>query len=396
MRSITKWGRATRVVGLAVLVSLAAGSAPQQADARPAAMPGVQLVPAWGGLKLNRPICFTNNGTDAFLCEQTGRIVRVQDAGGKPSTSTYMDMTSMVDSTGQGGVLCMAFHPQFKNNGRFFVSYLAKGSGGAKFEFRVAEFQGTPTAGNPASQSIILRIPKKRNTHQAGGIDFGPDGHLYIAMGDGMEKRVDKQLEVQKATSQLGKIYAVDVSTPKAPKPAPTNKWASSGGLLAWIYAYGYRNPWRFDWDTKDRMWTVEPGMKGATSQEWISEIVKGGNGRWPHYEGSRRRAEVPGDPTGTPVAPAFTYSAADTGGDNSGVGGKFYKGTAIPALAGKFVFCDYMQGDIYAIDLTSGKGTGWTTIGKCKGPADIGRDAAGELYVCAIDSGIIYKLTAK
>ena len=302
-----------------------------------------------------------------------------------------------VNATGQGGILGLAFHPQFASNGRFFVSYLANGSGGHKFEFRVSEFQGTPTTCNPSSEKPLVRVGKKRNTHQAGGLAFGPDGMLYVGIGDGMEKQPQKQLVSQQPNSLLGKILRMDVSAPGVAKPAAGNPWMNMQGVDGRIYAYGYRNPWRFDWDARGSLWTVEPGMKGPTSQEWIAQVVAGGNGRWPMYEGTRRRPEFPSEPSGKPIAPAFTYGSAQFGGgDTCGVAGKFYKGKRAPALAGKFVFCDYTQGSVMAIDLSSGRGTGLTELGRCKGPADIGADADGELYICAIDAGLIYTIAGK
>ena len=393
MRSTTTWGRAGRIAGFALLAILALGTVPQQADAKPAPQAGVQLTPALGGRTFNRPICVTHNGTaDMYVCEQTtGKILRV--SGGQ--VTTYLNLQSRIASGGQGGLLCLAFHPKFPADGRFFVSYLAPGVGGAKFEMRVCEFRGTAAAGDPASERPVLRAPKKRFIHNAGGLAFGPDGMLYVSVGDNGPKSVQEQLQVQQPSSKFGKFLAYDVSTPTQPKPAPTNPWATKGGDIAYIYAYGFRNPWRFDWDSQGRLWTVEPGMKGPTSREWIIEVKRGGNGRWPHFEGDRHRAEIPGAPSGTPIAPTFVYGQADTGGDNAGVGGRFYKGQGVPALAGKYVFADYNQGDVYAINLAQGKAS-WTTIGKCKGPADIGTDAAGELYVCAIDAGIVYKITGK
>lgn len=399
MRSTNDWGRATRWAGIAVLVTLAFGATPQQADAKPVPVAGVQLVPAWPGVKFNRPIAMTSSGATCFIAEQEGRILRIGKFGGNgpvPQPAVYMDMKSRVDSTGQGGVLSMALHPQFQSNGRFFISYLAPGTGGHKFEYRVCEFQGNAAAGNLASERPIVRLGKKRNTHQAGGIAFGPDGMLYVGIGDGMDPRPEDQMVVQSPKSKLGKFLRIDVSTPNTPKPPADNPWATLGDEFPLIWAYGFRNPWRFDWDSKGRLWAVEPGMKGPTSQEWIIEVKRGSNGRWPYYEGNRKRPEVPGEPRPPAVAPAFSYNGLDTGGDNCGIGGKFYRGKRLPALAGKFIFCDFMRGTVYSLDLSSGTGTGWSALGQCKGPADIGQDAEGELYISAIESGVVYTLMAK
>lgn len=404
---VNEGGRRMRhFVGVSMLAALAMTAfgicmATQPADARPDPQPGVQLKQAWPGTLFQRPICVTNDGTSVFVCQQGGLILRLDKYSGSgpvPKPTVYLDLTKRVVATGQGGVLGMAFHPQFKSNGRFFVSYLAKGTdtANAKFEFRVCEYKGNATIGNPTSEQKIVSVFKKRHAHQAGGIGFGPDGMLYVAIGDGMNKKPDDQWVSQNATSKLGKILRYDVSTPGKPKAPADNPWAKEGGPYVWIWSYGYRNPWRFDWDAQGRMWTAEPGTKGPTSCEWIVQVKKGGNARWPKYEGDRARPEITNKLASPELPPAFVYGGADTGGDNAVVGGKFYRGKRLPALAGRYIFCDYMQKEVYALDLSSGRGRRWTVIGKCKGPADVGRDADGELYVCAIDEGIVYALHAR
>ena len=395
-----------RVIGSSILVAmvmtlLGVGTPTRQVDARPDPQPGVKLEQAWPGTLFQRPICVTNDGASVFVCQQGGLILRLDKyigSGPVPKLTVYLDLTQRVDASGQGGVLGMAFHPQFASNGRFFVSYLAKGTDtkDAKFEFRVCEYSGSRLVGDPNSEQKLVSVFKKRNTHQAGGIEFGPDGMLYVAIGDGMEKQPKRQWVSQEATSKLGKILRYDVSTPGKPKPPADNPWVEHGGPYVWIWSYGYRNPWRFDWDAKGRMWTAEPGTKGPTSCEWIVEVKKGGNARWPKYEGDRRRPEISNPLAPPELPPAFVYGGADTGGDNAVVGGKFYRGKRVPALAGRYIFCDYMQKEVYALDLSSGRGRRWTVIGSCKGPADVGRDADGELYVCDIDAGIVYTIHAR
>lgn len=393
------------LIRVAVLSALLGALTP--ADARPEALPGVQLVPAFGGLKLTNPICVTNNGTDTFICEQAGRILRAATKGDATSVSLYLDIQSKVINQGQGGLLCLAFHPKFPADGRLFVSYLAKGPsrdpvGKDRFQLRVSSFRGTATQATPTSERVLLRVDMKRPMHQAGGLAFGPDGALYVSTGDDAAKRFDEQKAVQDSRVRLGKILAFDVSTPGHRKPAPGNFWFKHGGAVADIFSYGFRNPWRFDWDDQGRLWTVEPGLKGLTSREWVIEAKNGHNARWPFYEGDRKRRKAgTAEPRSPTVKPAFVYGGAEAAGrtasrDTAGVGGKFYRGKAVPTLKGKFIFCDVVQGDVYALDLSSGKGTDWRVIGSCKGPADIGRDAAGELYVCAFEEGAVYKIVPK
>ena len=371
----------------------------------PAVQSGVQLVPAFGGRAFNRPICVTHNGTDTFVCEQTtGKILRVQqDKAGKTKVSTYVDLGSKLSTGGQGGLLGLAFHPKFATEGRFFVSYLAPGpakdpNGFDRFQLRVSELRGTATAGDRSSEKLVVWANKKRNTHNGGGLAFSPDGMLYLSVGDGGGAQADELLAVQRAETMLGRFFAFDVSTPFKPKAAPTNKWADTQGAIGYLFAYGYRNPWRFDWDAQGRLWTVEPGTKGVGSREWVTEVKRGQHGRWPFYEGDQRREKVfaRAKMRAGGVEPAFVYGSEDAGGHTAGVGGKFYRGTALPALKGKFVFCDYMRKQVYVLDLSSGKGTGWAVIAGCASPADIGSDAAGELYVSSIDTGVVYKLVAK
>ena len=368
----------------AALVCVPAGPA----DAAPGQMPGVGLAPAWG-VKFTEPTCLASDGQAIYVCEQPGTIQRIAAApSSKPQL--FMDLRDRVLNQGQGGLLGIAFHPSQRT--RVFVSYLAKGPDDKnKFEFRVSEFTGN----NPASEKPILRVPKTRPVHHAGGIGFAKDGTLYVSVGDAGAKAVSEQMTCQDPKTYFGKILRIDVSTPGQPRSAAGNPWAAQGGIMGIIWAYGFRNPWQFDWDSQGRLWTAEPGISGPTSREWIVEVKKAGNHRWPFYEGTRKRSEVSGEPGGTAVAPAFEHP--NSGGEAGAYcGGKFYRGAAIPALKEKYVYCDYMRGQVYVLDLSSGRGTGWATVGACKEPASIGRDAAGELYVLSNSSGVIYKVVPK
>jgi glucose/arabinose dehydrogenase len=388
----------------ALLLATALLFAPAPAGvAAPDAMAGVGLAEAWPGVEFKEPTCCVSDGSPGFLyvAEQPGRILRIakwRGQGAVPQPEVWLDLRSSVVNQQQGGLLGCAFHPQYATNQRFFVSYLSKGPGGAQaYVLRLSEFTGAGAACNPTSEKILFQIAKSRAIHQGGGIAFGPDGMLYVGVGDGGDAveaaTAGNTFPSQSPQNPLGKMLRIDVSTPGKAAKAAGNPWETGQGWMPFIYAYGLRNPWQFDWDAKGQLWTAEPGTSGPGSREWVTMVKGGGNHGWPYFEGDRPLAQGSPAPADV-VMPAFVYESGAQAG--AAVAGKFYKGNRVPALAGRFVFLDYMRGEVYSLDLSSGKGTGWALIGKVPDCASVGADAQGELYVCSNGSGKIWTIIAQ
>ena len=387
--------RASLAAPLALALALAFLVLPGSAQAAdPTPMPGVGLAEAWPGVKFTEPVfCVSDGSPDSmFVGEQTGQIVKVakwRGQGAVPQPTVWLDLKSKVAYEGQGGLLGCAFHPQFAQNGRVFVSYLAKGPGGENaFVLVVSEFAATPGGScDGASEKRVLQIGKRRNIHQGGGLAFGPDGMLYLGVGDGgdpvSQQTVGKDFPSQTPNNPLGKILRMDVSTVGKCVPGAGNPWATGQGWMPFIYAYGFRNPWRFDWDAQGRMWTAEPGTSGEGSREWVTEIKRGMNHGWLYFEGDRPFAQGGAAPAANNmVMPVLVYQSGQRAG--AAIGGKFYKGSRVPALKGKFIFIDYMRGEVYSVDLSSGAANDWRLLGQVPECAAVGMDAQGEVYICS------------
>ena len=205
----------TVTLGVALTVTLSA----RPAEAAPPQLPGVDLVEAWPDLEFKEPICITNAGDGSdylYVGEQPGRIMRIKKyrgVGAVPRPTVFLDIRSQCYARAQGGLLDVAFHPDFKTNRKFYVSYLAKntapGRGLNEYKLVIAEYSSGGTTANVNSRRTVIEIPKKSPQHQAGGIGFGPDKMLYIGVGDGGSK-MDVDGNAQNALVLLGKVLRID------------------------------------------------------------------------------------------------------------------------------------------------------------------------------------------
>ena len=376
------------------------------ADAGPAQIPGVQMVEAWPDVEFKEPVDVTapKDGSNlVFVAEQKGTIQvlpKYRGVGPVPKPTRFLDIRSKVYARSQGGLLALCFHPKYAQNGRFYVTYTAKianpGPGGHGFKLVLSEFQGKGTQARADSERVLMEIAKSSAQHQAGGIRFGPDGMLYMGVGDAKEPD-----SAQNPRSYYGKILRIDplARTGSLPYGIPKgNPWPNVNGVKPEIWGYGFRNPWRFCWDLQGRMYAVEPGTTGPESREWIMQVKYGGNHGWPYMEGTRR-LKSPSKPKQF-VPSVFEYVRGGNDG-TAGVGGAVYRGDRLKTLRGKLIFGDYMRGEVYCIDLVtqgSGKnaravGRNFRKVGECPELAAIGEDAQGELYFCANDLGLVFTL---
>ena len=394
------------LVAAALLPLLVVASGTPAADAEPTQLPGVQMVEAWPDVEFKEPVDVVSpkDGSNLlFVGEQKGTIQvlpKYRGVGPVPKKTQFLDIRSKVYARSQGGLLALAFHPKYKSNGRFYVSYTAKnpnpGPNNHGFMLVISEFQGRGMKANAGSERVLMRITKGNAQHQAGGIRFGPDGMLYIGVGDAKEPDAS-----QSPRSYYGKILRIDplARTGSLPYGIPQgNPWPSVKGVHPEIWGFGFRNPWRFSWDMQGRMLTVEPGSSGPESREWVMQVKYGSNHGWPFMEGTRR-LKSPSKPKQF-VAPTFEY-VRGSGNSTAGVGGAVYRGDRIKSLRGKYIFGDYMRGEVYCIDLTtqgSGNnarivGRNFRKVGECPELAGVSEDAQGELYFCSNDLGLVFTL---
>lgn len=335
------------------------------------------------------------DGTDRlFVVRQAGVITVVSGTSPTATARTFLDIDSSVESGGERGLLGLAFHPAYESNGYFYVNYTA----GSPLRTVVSRF--TVSAANPdsadrASESILLEVLQPYANHNGGQLAFGPDGYLYVAMGDGGSGG-DPENRAQDRTTLLGKILRIDVNAPSDTLEysiPPDNPYAGNvEGHREEIYAYGLRNPWRLSFDAATGTGWI--GDVGQGEWEEVDILAPGANYGWRFKEGTHCYNPSTGcDTIAGLTDPVWEY-AHDGSGGCSITGGYVYRGADIPSLAGKYLFGDYCSGRIWALD-TNGLGE-WNAalvLDTTRNITSFGVDRDGEVYVCSPGDSRIYRL---
>jgi uncharacterized protein (TIGR03437 family) len=321
-----------------------------------------------------------------FVVEQAGviRILR----GGVPATQPFLDIRARVSSGGERGLLGLAFPPGFAQSRRFYVNYTNLNGDTVLSLFRVS---GNPELADPTSEVILLTIPQPAANHNGGQIRFGPDGYLYVGMGDGGGSG-DPQNLAQNLGSLLGKMLRIDVeSQPGQVRIPPDNPFVHTPGARPEIWAYGLRNPWRFSFDrATGGLWIADVGERSWEEVNYQPPSSRGGeNYGWPLMEGNACfRAGC--NPQGL-VRPVAEY--AHSGGNCSITGGFVYRGNATPGLRGTYLYGDYCTGQLFAAMQRNGVvnvvlpplATGFRIT-------SFGEDEAGEVYF-ATTAGALWRV---
>jgi glucose/arabinose dehydrogenase len=321
-----------------------------------------------------------------FVIEQDGRIMVVED--GAVRSEPFLDIVSQVDSGGsEQGLLGLAFHPDFAENGHFFVNYTRDPSGGGSDVTRVSRFSVSARDANladPASELVVLEFEQDFSNHNGGDIHFGPDGLLYIATGDGGGAR-DPNVRAQDLQSLLGKMLRIDVDG-QSPYGIPQeNPFVSVAAARPEIWAYGLRNPWRFSFDrlTGDLLM----GDVGQDSREEINRqrasSAGGENYGWSCFEGDQTVDFNPCDGTDlTPPVLVYDHSLGC-----SVTGGYVYRGPVVE-LRGFYVFGDFCSGRIWLARESGGRWTAELWADTDIAISSFGEDERGELYVVDLNRG--------
>ena len=347
----------------------------------------ITLVPVLSGL--SAPLFVTNarDGSNRLFIVEQGGVIKVLQPGDTTPT-VFLDITSKVLSGGEQGLLGLTFHPRFLSNRRFFVNYTRKPDGATV----VAQYlvsPGNPDVANPLSETVFLVIPQPFANHNGGMVEFGPDGFLYIATGDGGSGN-DPGNRAQDINQLLGKILRVDVDTPNGSQPyssPPANPFFGAIPGADEIYAYGLRNPWRFSFDraTGD----LYAGDVGQSAIEEIDIVTLGGNYGWRIWEGSQCTGIDPGlcDPAGF-VFPIAEYG--HTAGRCAVIGGSVYRGTQGSLPVGSYVYGDLCTGEIFRLL----NGMSSIAFDTALTISSFGEDESGELYVVGL-GGTLHRIAA-
>ena len=328
---------------------------------------------------LERPVLLTHAGDGSgrrFVIEQEGRILILGPDG---ETTPFLAIEDRITCCGEQGLLGLAFHPDFPEDPRFFVNYTRdEDAATVVSEFRT-DGEG---AVDPASERVLLTIPQPFGNHNGGMIAFGPDGHLYVGMGDGGAGG-DPGNRAQDPDDLLGKMLRIDVDGGEPYAVPDDNPYASGGGRPE-IYAIGLRNPWRFSFDrATGELWA---GDVGQNAIEEIDRIERGGNYGWRLKEGTRDFADGSSDDQLIPPVAEYAHER----GRCSVTGGYVYRGEAAPDLVGTYVFADYCNGDVMALE--GGEPT--LLLETDMSISSFGEDEAGELYVLD-HGGAVHRVVA-
>jgi glucose/arabinose dehydrogenase len=359
----------------------------------------------------DRPLFVTAPPGDTnrlFVLEQhTGRIRVIDLAAGNILPGSFLTITGLTTGNEQG-LLGLAFHPGFATNGFFYINYTtAIGGPSGRTEIARFQVQGDPmtaAAADPGSKAVLLTYDQPAANHNAGWLDFGPDGFLYISSGDGGggDDRFGPIGNGQNRNTLLGKILRIDVE--QAPYGIPgDNPFVGQPDMRGEIWAFGLRNPWRSSFDrlTGD-LWIADVGQNAREEINFNPAGVGGLNFGWRPREGL---IQNPAYPNETPVTPA-TNPVHDYG-RNLGIsvtGGYVYRGQEIPGFQGHYIFADYGSARFWSFrydgsatqdfqERTSEVNGGVPR--PIRSVASFGEDALGELYICDLSGGAIFKIVA-
>src|SRR5262245_27082781 len=319
-----------------------------------------------------------------FVVEQDG-VIKVLPPGASTPT-VFLDITDRVLSGGEQGLLGLAFHPQYPANGRFFVNYTTGGGRGFTAGTTVIAEYARSADPNVASRTerILLTIDRPAGNHNAGMIEFGPDGLLYIGTGDSGGGNDPLNLAQNIGVLQ-GKILRIDVNGTQPYAIPPDNPFTSRIDARHEIYAVGLRNPFRFSFDRAAG--TLVVGDVGQVASEEISIVTRGANMGWRVFEGFRCTMLTPAE-TARCAEPGFTPPILAYGheaGRCSVTGGYVYRGQAGTLPPGIYVFADFCSGEIFVPD---GAGGAALVLATGLSISSFGEDGSGELYVVGLGTG--------
>ncbi len=320
-----------------------------------------------------------------FVVEKTGAIRIVQN--GSLAARPFLDLSGTVSNGGEQGLLGLAFDPHYATSGRFYVDYTDRNG-----DTRIARYRVSADAGaaDPASAEILLTIEQPYSNHNGGQLAFGPDGYLYVGMGDGGSGG-DPQGHGQNPDDLLGSLLRLDVSGASGYTSPGNNPYAHGGGRPE-VFSIGLRNPWRFSFDRSNGDLYVADVGQNEREEVDVSPAASGGgrglNYGWNRMEGTS--CYQSSCDRGGLTRPVTEYTHAD---GCSITGGYVYRGRALPALAGTYFYADFCSGLVRSFRYAGGRATDareWPMLKPGGQVTSFGEDASGELYVTVADGKVL------
>ncbi len=394
------------------------------------------LTNAFGNLAFANPVCITAPPGEVnrlFIVEQAGRVAVITNLAA-PTRTVFLDISAKVigGSGGEEGMLGMAFHPGYATNGFFFLYYTDEtttkaGTGRHQILSRMQVASNNPNAALAGSETNLLTMFDQHSDHNGGDLHFGPDGFLYVSLGDEGEQNdsLDNSQRINK--DFWSSILRLDVDVPARatslmpnPHPANTNHFGrailyripadnpfvgatsfngaavSASAVRTEMFAVGFRNPWRFSIDALTGR--IFCGDVGADALEEINLITRGGNYGWAFREGTEAGPKAASQPGGLALkAPTFSYRhGAATNQGNAVVGGLVYRGGRIPALDGSYIFGDYVSGNVWSLRYDGTNVSGFIRIADDPGIAAFGVDPSnGDVLTADQNDDTIKRLIA-
>ena len=350
----------------------------------------VTLRPVASGLDF--PVYLTAPAGDPrlFIVEKTGRIRIVKN--GALTGTPFLDLSASVSGGSEQGLLGLAFDPQYATSGRFYVDYTD-----ANGDTRIARFHVSADAdvAETSSQEILLTIDQPYSNHNGGQLAFGPDGFLYVGMGDGGSGG-DPQGHGQNPNDLLGSLLRLDVSGATGYTVPPGNPYAGGGGRGE-VFSIGLRNPWRFSFDRQGGDLYIADVGQNEREEVDVSTAASGG-GRGLNYGWNRMEGTAcynGGCDRSGLTLPVIDYTHAD---GCSVTGGYVYRGQAVPAIAGTYFYADFCNGWVRSFRYQNGQGGSpreWPMLKPGGQVTSFGEDAAGELYILEA-GGKVFQIVAR
>ena len=359
-------------------------------DAFPSAPSDVRLRLEIVASGLDNPVHLTAPRGDRrlFVVEQSGRIRIVQD--GQLLSVPFLDISSKVNSGGESGLLGLAFDPAYHDNGFLYVDYTDRNDDTAVERYQLS---ADPQQADPASASLVLGVSQPYRNHNGGHVLFGPDGMLYVAMGDGGSAG-DPHGHGQNRNSLLGKLLRIDIGTEPYAIPGD-NPFVGQSDARGEIWAYGLRNPWRVAFDPADGLLYIADVGQNQTEEVNVMPAGTGWlNYGWNIMEGAQCY-QTAGCARSGLTSPVVTYTNAD--GACSVIGGIVYRGEEIPELRGHYFYGDYCAGWVRSFRYANGqlsKQYAWQ-LGPVGQILSFGEDAAGAMYLLSAN-GNVYRFQSE